>query len=125
MNHGYHANDGDDDNDDYDDDNVVDHPTQLICIWILICQQTNTKSANDNVYDDTHDDDNDDDNVDRQGPCPVWKVQNPFLHDLRFSQVHLLLLLTHHQVLTHHHHYLFFSTMCTRKRNPKIPSIAT
>ena len=22
---------------------VVDHPTQLICIWIFICQQTNTK----------------------------------------------------------------------------------
>ena len=39
----------------------------------------------DNYDDDDHDDD--DDNVDRQGPCPVWKVQNPFLHDLRFSQV--------------------------------------
>ena len=22
---------------------LVDHPTQLICIWIFICQQTNTK----------------------------------------------------------------------------------
>ena len=37
-----------------------------------------------------HDDDgnDDDDDVDRQGPRPVRKVSNPFLHDLRFFLPH-------------------------------------